>query len=89
MKNSKLLFIGILTTLCCSSCEDYESTEDKAIKASEAFCECLETKSEQDCKKELNRNYGSEVNNNEFYRVFNSVNDCGVTIYKEVKDCQN
>lgn len=83
MKNSKLLLIAILIAFCSSSCEGYESTEDRARKASEAFCDCLETKSEKDCEKELNRNYSSEVNNSEFYRVFNKVNDCGVTISKK------
>lgn len=82
MKNSKLLIIAVLV-MFCSSCEEYESTEDKARRASEEFCDCLQTKKMEDCEKELNNNHSSEVSNSEFYRIFNSVNDCGVTIYKK------
>ncbi len=83
MKNNKLLIIAILIIFCSSSCEEYESTEDKARRASEEFCDCLKTKKMEDCEKELNYNHSSEVNNSEFYRIFNNVNDCGVTIYKK------
>jgi len=83
MKKKILLIATVFMLATPFACDDLLTVEDAAQKASKELCDCYKTKSLSDCEKELNSNYSSYVNNDDFYSAFNKVNTCGVTITKK------
>jgi hypothetical protein len=78
--SSIILLSGILFV---SSCEDLLSTEERAEKAAAETCECLREKSRSKCEDELNANYRYYVDDDDFIKVFNKAQTCGITISKK------
>jgi hypothetical protein len=85
MKKINLVTItgGLLTAMFCLGCG--ETTEEKAAKASQEFCDCLKKNSMSKCEDELNKKYESYAINETFIKEFNAVKNCGVYIYKKPK----
>jgi len=83
MKKKILLAAAVVSLTTLFACEDTLTTEDAAAKASREMCDCIKNKTQSECEKELNSNYSSYVNNDDFYKAFNNVNSCGITIYKK------
>ena len=85
MKCKNLLVILFAGVLCSSSCDEKftEADQAKAEKAATELCNCIKTKSQDVCKKQLNDNYGRYANNSDFINAFNKAQDCGATIYTE------
>jgi len=83
MKKKFLMVASLAALIALLACEEILTTEEAASKASKEMCDCIKNKSRSDCEKELNSNYKTYVNNDDFYKAFNKVNDCGVTIYKK------
>ena len=86
MKKKILVTLSVASLLTLFGCPDDEITvEEAASKASKEMCDCIKDYSIEKCQEKLNSNYSFYANNDDFYATFNKVNNCGVTIKKEVK----
>ncbi|MDR2628355.1 MAG: hypothetical protein LBC40_10015 [Dysgonamonadaceae bacterium] len=65
-------------------CPEEDTLEEDAQKAAAEYCECLESKSHNECLEELNDNYGKYAyENSKFMEAFNKAQTCGEEIVFE------